>query len=45
MDKLEKHRFLVKKILTEYDRIASQTPNLEGIDTILSFDEDFQKAS
>ncbi|MDJ1185156.1 XisI protein [Roseofilum casamattae] len=40
MDKLEKYSFLVKKILTEYDRIASQTPNLEGIDTILSFDEE-----
>ncbi|MBP0015526.1 MAG: XisI protein [Roseofilum sp. SBFL] len=40
MDQLENYRSLVKKILTEYDRITSQTPNLDGIDTILSFDEE-----
>ena len=40
MDKLENYRSIVKKILTEYDKIASQTPNLSGVDTVLSFDEE-----
>ena len=40
MDKLTNYRSIVKKILTEYDRIASQTPNISGVDTVLSFDDD-----
>ena len=40
MDKLENYRSIVKKILTEYDKIASQTPNVSGVDTVLSFDEE-----
>jgi hypothetical protein len=39
MDKLNNYRASVKKILTEYDQIASQTPNISGVDTILSFDD------
>jgi hypothetical protein len=40
MDKLNNYRSIVKKILTEYDQIASQTPNISGVDTVLSFDEE-----
>lgn len=34
------HRAIVKKILTEYDQIASQTPNISGVDTVLCFDDE-----
>ncbi len=40
MDKLNHYRLIIKKILTEYDQIANQTPNIAGVDTILSFDEE-----
>ena len=40
MDKLNHYRSIVKTILTEYDQIASQTPNISGVDTILSFDKE-----
>jgi hypothetical protein len=40
MGKLDNYRSIVKKILTEYEKIASQTPNLSGVDTVLSFDEE-----
>ncbi|NET01827.1 MAG: XisI protein [Sphaerospermopsis sp. SIO1G2] len=40
MGKLNNYRAIIKKILTEYDQIASQTPNFSGVDTILSFDEE-----
>ena len=40
MDKLDNYRSIVKKILTEYEKIASQTPNISGVDTVLSFDEE-----
>jgi len=40
MDKLNNYREIVKKILTEYDQIASQTPNISGVDTVLSFDDE-----
>ncbi len=39
MDKLNHYRSIVKKILSEYDKIASQTPNISGVDTLLAFDE------
>ncbi len=39
MDKLEHYRHVIQKILTEYEALASQTPNPEGIDSILGFDE------
>jgi hypothetical protein len=38
--KLDNYRSIVKKILTEYEKIASQTPNVSGVDTVLSFDEE-----
>jgi hypothetical protein len=40
MDKLNNYRSIVKKILKEYDQITSETPNISGVDTILSFDEE-----
>ncbi|QYX31961.1 XisI protein [Sphaerospermopsis torques-reginae] len=40
MDKLNNYREIVKKILTEYDQITSQTPNISGVDTVLSFDDE-----
>lgn len=39
MDKLTHYRNLIKKILTEYEQLASQTPNPSGVDTVLAFDE------
>jgi hypothetical protein len=39
MDKLNRYRNAIKKILTEYERLASQTPNPAGVDSILAFDE------
>lgn len=39
MDKLNNYRLIVKKILTEYHQIASQTPNISGVETVLAFDE------
>jgi hypothetical protein len=40
MVKLNSYREIIKKILTEYDQIASQTPNISGVDTVLSFDDE-----
>jgi len=40
MDKLTHYRSIIKKILTEYDRITRQTPNTPGIDTVLAFDDE-----
>ncbi|GCL35476.1 MAG: XisI protein [Dolichospermum sp.] len=39
MEKLNLYRNVIKKILTEYEQLASQTPNPEGVDSILAFDE------
>jgi hypothetical protein len=39
MDKLTNYRQIIKKILTEYENLASQTPNPDGVDSILAFDE------
>jgi XisI protein len=39
MDKLTYYRYIIQKILTEYEALASQTPNPEGVDSILGFDE------
>ncbi|MFM6198840.1 MAG: XisI protein [Dolichospermum sp.] len=39
MDKLNEYRNVIKKILTEYEQLASQTPNPDGVDSILAFDE------
>jgi hypothetical protein len=39
MDKLTHYRHIIQKILTEYEALASQTPNPEGVDSILGFDE------
>jgi len=39
MEKLNQYRNIIKKILTEYDKLASQTPNPEGVDIVLAFDE------
>ncbi|MDJ0796589.1 MAG: XisI protein [Calothrix sp. MO_167.B12] len=39
MDKLERYRYIIKKILSEYEKLASQTPNPPGVDSILSFDD------
>jgi len=39
MEKLNQYRNIIKKILTEYDKLASQTPNPEGVDSILAFDK------
>ncbi|QYX31968.1 XisI protein [Sphaerospermopsis torques-reginae] len=39
MDKLTSYRSLIKKILTEYEQIASKTPNPSGVDSVLAFDE------
>jgi hypothetical protein len=39
MDKLISYRNLIKKILTEYEHIASKTPNPSGVDSVLAFDE------
>jgi hypothetical protein len=30
---------VIKKILKEYEQLASQTPNPDGVDSILAFDE------
>ncbi|MBD2215254.1 XisI protein [Nostoc linckia FACHB-104] len=40
MDKLNHYRSIIKKILTEYDQIFRQTPNIFGVDTVLAFDEE-----
>ncbi len=40
MDKLTNYRNLIKKILTKYEKLASQTPNPSGVDSILAFDEE-----
>ncbi len=37
MDKLNQYRNVIKKILTEYEHLASQTPNPDGVDSILAF--------
>jgi hypothetical protein len=39
MDKLNHYRHLIKKILTKYEELASKTPNPQGVDSILAFDE------
>lgn len=39
MDKLASYRTLIKKILSKYNDLASQTPNPSGVDSILAFDE------
>ncbi|MDJ0735703.1 MAG: XisI protein [Nostocaceae cyanobacterium] len=39
MDKLEHYRDVIKKILTEYEELASQTPNPSGVDSILALDD------
>jgi XisI protein len=39
MDKLEHYRHLIKKIITEYEGFALKTPNPEGVDSILAFDD------
>ncbi len=39
MDKLTIYRNLIKKILTEYEQLASQTPNPSGVDSVLALDE------
>ncbi len=39
MNELNHYRLIVKKILTEYHQIASQTPNISGVETVLAFDE------
>ncbi|MFM7408028.1 MAG: XisI protein [Cuspidothrix sp.] len=39
MDKLTNYRQIIKKILTEYENLASRTPSPEGVDSILAFDE------
>ncbi|MEB3309665.1 MAG: XisI protein [Snowella sp.] len=38
MDKLGHYRYLIRKILTEYEALASQTPNPQGVDSVLAFD-------
>lgn len=38
MDKLNYYRELIKKILIEYNQLASQTPN-SHVDSLLAFDE------
>jgi hypothetical protein len=37
--KLAHYRYLIKKILTEYEVLASQTPNPKGVDSVLAFDD------
>lgn len=39
MDKIVKYRTLLKSILTEYDRLASNPPT-PGVESLLAFDED-----
>ncbi|NEO25674.1 MAG: XisI protein [Kamptonema sp. SIO4C4] len=39
MGKLMKYNYLIQKILTHYEQLASQTPNPPGVDSILAFDE------
>ena len=39
MDKLNQYCNVIKKILTDYEQLASQTPNPDGVDSILAFDE------
>jgi len=39
MDKLNHYRHLIQKILTLYEELASQTPNPQGVDSLLAFDE------
>jgi XisI protein len=40
MDKLSHYRNSIKKILTEYEQLASKTPNPPGVDSVLAFDEE-----
>ena len=40
MDKLSHYRNSIKKILTEYEQLASKTPNPSGVDSVLAFDEE-----
>ncbi|WP_427161846.1 XisI protein [Aliinostoc sp. HNIBRCY26] len=39
MEKLTSYRNLIKNILSEYEKLASQTPNPYGVDSVLAFDE------
>ena len=39
MDKIVKYRTLLKSILIEYNRLASNPPT-PGVETLLAFDED-----
>ncbi len=39
MNKLAHYRLLIKKILTEYEQLASKTPNPSEVDSVLAFDE------
>jgi hypothetical protein len=40
MDKLTKYRKIIKNILREYQKLASQTPNPSGVDSVLALDEE-----